>query len=318
MHFLDFEQPLEELYKILEDLQKSQHISPEVKNESIQLIESRIHETRQKLYQNLTPWQRVQVARHPERPYTLDYINAICSSFTELHGDRNFKDDKAIVGGLGIIDGQTYMIIGHQKGSDIKSRQYRNFGMPHPEGYRKALRLMKMAERYNMPILTLIDTPGAYPGIDAENRGQSQAIAQNLYEMAKMTTPIICVIIGEGASGGALGIGVGNVVAMFENTWYTVISPEACSAILWRTVDHKKDAATALKLTAEDALQLEVIEEILPEPVGGAHLNKAEAAATLKAFVQKELAKLKTMTKEELVTQRIERFNKLSKYHEVV
>lgn len=318
MHFLDFEQPLEELYKILEDLQKSQHISSEVKAESIQLIESRIEDTRKKLYENLTPWQRVQVARHPERPYTLYYIEQICSSFTELHGDRNFKDDKAIVGGLGIIDGQTVMIIGHQKGSDIKSRQYRNFGMPHPEGYRKALRLMKMAERFNMPIVTLIDTPGAYPGIDAENRGQSQAIAQNLYEMAKMTTPIISIIIGEGASGGALGIGVGNTVAMLENTWYTVISPEACSAILWRTVDHKKDAAQALKLTPQDALQLEVIEEILKEPIGGAHLDPATTAQTIKTFILKELSKFKTYTPEQLVEQRINRFNKLSKYNEVI
>lgn len=318
MHFLDFEQPLEELYKILEDLQKSQHISQEVKTESIQLIEARIEDTRKNLYENLTPWQRVQVARHPERPYTLYYIEQICSSFTELHGDRNFKDDKAIVGGLGIIDGQTVMIIGHQKGSDIKSRQYRNFGMPHPEGYRKALRLMKMAERFNMPIVTLIDTPGAYPGIDAENRGQSQAIAQNLYEMAKMTTPIISVIIGEGASGGALGIGVGNTVAMLENTWYTVISPEACSAILWRTVDFKKEAAQALKLTPQDALQLEVIEEVLPEPIGGAHLNPAATAVTLKEFILKELAKFKKYTAEELVEQRINRFNKLSKYNEII
>jgi acetyl-CoA carboxylase carboxyl transferase subunit alpha len=315
MHFLDFEQPLEELYKILDDVQNS-HLESEAKQESVNMLLNRIAETRQKLYENLTAWQRVQVARHPERPYTLYYIKQLCSEFTELHGDRNFKDDKAIVGGLGIMDGQTVMFIGQQKGTDIKSRQYRNFGMPNPEGYRKALRLMKMAERFDIPIVTLIDTPGAFPGIDAENRGQAQAIAQNLYEMAKLTTPVICVVIGEGASGGALGIGVGNTVAMLENTWYTVISPEACSAILWRTADQKMVAAEALKLTANDALALGVIEEIIAEPIGGAHLKPQIAAENLRTFLHKEIKRLRTMTAEELVAQRIDRFSKLGRYNE--
>lgn len=316
MHFLDFEQPLEELHKILDDVQNSPHLDPEAKAESVNMLTQRIAQTRQKIYENLTAWQRVQVARHPERPYTLYYIKQLCSEFTELHGDRNFRDDKAIVGGLGIMDGQTVMFIGQQKGNDIKSRQYRNFGMPNPEGYRKALRLMKMAERFDMPIVTLIDTPGAFPGIDAENRGQAQAIAQNLYEMAKLTCPVICVVIGEGASGGALGIGVGNTVAMLENTWYTVISPEACSAILWRTADQKMIAAEALKLTAKDALEIGVIEEIIPEPIGGAHINPALTAENLRLFLHKEINKLKGLSKTELVNQRIAKFAKLSKYNE--
>jgi len=317
MHFLDFEQPIEELYRILDEVQKSQHLDEEAKAESVKMLRQRITETRERIYTNLTPWQRVQVARHPERPYSLYYIEKMCSQFTELHGDRNYKDDKAIIGGLGILEGQTVMFVGHQKGSDLKARQYRNFGMPNPEGYRKALRLMKMAERFDIPVVCLIDTPGAFPGIDAENRGQAQAIAQNLYEMAKLTTPVVCVVIGEGASGGALGIGVGNTVAMLENTWYTVISPEACSAILWRNVEHKIEAAEALHLTAKDALELGVIEEIIPEPIGAAHLHPETVAANLKAFLQREIARLKTLSREELVAQRIEKFARLGKYEEL-
>lgn len=314
MHFLDFEQPLEELYKLLDDVKNNQALDEQSKNENISLLEKQIESTRQKLYENLTAWQRVQVARHPERPYMLYYISQMCDQFTELHGDRSFRDDKAIVGGLGILNGQTVMFVGHQKGENLKARQYRNFGMPYPEGYRKALRLMKMAERFQIPVVSLIDTIGAYPGIEAENRGQAQAIAQNLFEMAQLQTPIIAIIIGEGASGGALGIGIGNRVLMMENTWYTVISPEACSAILWRSAEHKVKAAEALKLTATDALNLGVIDRIIPEPVGGAHVNPSQAAASLKEVIIEELAALKPLDTDTLVEQRIAKFTAMGKF----
>jgi acetyl-CoA carboxylase carboxyl transferase subunit alpha len=278
---------------------------------SIPELEKKIASTRKKIYSNLTGWQRVQLSRHPERPYTLYYINQICSRFVEMHGDRCFADDKAMVGGIGSLDNMTVMFVGQQKGENTKMRQYRNFGMPNPEGYRKALRMFKTAERFNIPVVCLIDTPGAFPGIEAEDRGQAEAIARNLFEMARLRVPIVCVIIGEGASGGALGIGVGNRVLMMENTWYTVISPESCSTILWRTVDNKKQAADALKLTAENALELGIIDEIIPEPLGGAHANPEEMAKTLKRILKKEIAALQKMTPEELVADRIEKFSKM-------
>ncbi len=314
MHFLDFEQPLEELQKLIQDIQKNESLDAASKSESLQTLQRQYQSQQQQIYANLSPWQKVQVARHPERPYSFFYINQISSQFTELHGDRNFRDDKAMIGGLGIIEGQTVMFVGHQKGDNIKTRQYRNFGMPNPEGYRKALRLMRMAERFAIPVICLIDTPGAYPGIEAEERGQSQAIAQNLFEMAKLQTPIISIIIGEGASGGALGIGVGNRVLMLENTWYTVISPEACAAILWRSSEHKIKAADALKLTANDALQLGIIDKIIPEPLGGAHQNPAAAAALLKTEILAQLAQLQTLSNTELVAQRIAKYEAMGQF----
>ena len=262
-------------------------------------------------------WQRVQLSRHPERPYTLHYIDKICKNFTELHGDRNFKDDKAIVGGIGKINDQSCVIIGHQKGVNTKLRQYRNFGMANPEGYRKALRLMKLAERFCMPVICLIDTPGAYPGLEAEERGQAEAIARNLFEMAQLKTPILCYVIGEGASGGALGIGLGDKVFMFENTWYSVISPESCSSILWKNWDHKEEAAEALKLTAEDMLSLGLVDEIIKEPLGGAHTDLEKMAKTLRLHIKKELANLMPMDKDELIQNRIDKYSKMGRFHEL-
>jgi acetyl-CoA carboxylase carboxyl transferase subunit alpha len=311
MIFLDFEKPVEELYTQLQELKKDASEEDDDKQAQIAALEKKIASTRKKIYSNLTGWQRVQLSRHPERPYTLYYINHICSRFIEMHGDRCFADDKAMVGGIGSLDNMTVMFVGQQKGENTKMRQYRNFGMPNPEGYRKALRLFKTAERFNIPVVCLIDTPGAFPGIEAEDRGQAEAIARNLFEMARLRVPIVCVIIGEGASGGALGIGVGNKVLMMENTWYTVISPESCSTILWRTVDNKKQAADALKLTAENALELGIIDEIIPEPLGGAHANPEEMAKTLKRVLKKEIAALQKMTPEELVADRIEKFSKM-------
>jgi acetyl-CoA carboxylase carboxyl transferase subunit alpha len=311
MIFLDFEKPVEELYTQLQELKKDAAEEDDDKQAQIAALEKKIASTRKKIYSNLTGWQRVQLSRHPERPYTLYYINHICSRFIEMHGDRCFADDKAMVGGIGSLDNMTVMFVGQQKGENTKMRQYRNFGMPNPEGYRKALRLFKTAERFNIPVVCLIDTPGAFPGIEAEDRGQAEAIARNLFEMARLRVPIVCVIIGEGASGGALGIGVGNKVLMMENTWYTVISPESCSTILWRTVDNKKQAADALKLTAENALELGIIDEIIPEPLGGAHANPEEMAKTLKRVLKKEIAALQKMTPEELVADRIEKFSKM-------
>ena len=311
MIFLDFEKAVEELYNQLQELKKDASEEDDDKQAEISALEKKIASTRKKIYSNLTGWQRVQLSRHPERPYTLYYLSQICSRFVEMHGDRCFADDKAMVGGIGSLDNMTVMFVGQQKGENTKMRQYRNFGMPNPEGYRKALRMFKTAERFNIPVVCLIDTPGAFPGIEAEDRGQAEAIARNLLEMARLRVPIVCVIIGEGASGGALGIGVGNRVLMMENTWYTVISPESCSTILWRTVDNKKQAADALKLTAENALELGIIDEIIPEPLGGAHANPEEMAKILKKVLKKEIAALQKMTPEELVADRIEKFSKM-------
>lgn len=313
MMFLDFEKPIEELYEQLAELKKTAELNTEVEalNSAVAALEKKIVDTRKAIYSNLTGWQKVQLSRHPNRPYTLFYINQICTNFVEMHGDRCYKDDKAIVGGIAKIDKQSVMIIGQQKGVDLKMRQYRNFGMPNPEGYRKALRLMKTAERLGLPVICLIDTPGAFPGIEAEERGQAEAIARNLFEMAKLRVPIICVVIGEGASGGALGIGVGNKVFMMENTWYTVISPESCSTILWRNLDHKIEAAEQLKLTAEHALEFGIIDGIIKEPIGGAHLFREEAAQLLKRFLKKELNAIINIPADELVRTRIEKYSKM-------
>ena len=278
-------------------------------NNLLSEIEEKIQVAKKQIYSTLTPWQRVQLSRHPDRPYTLDYINAITdNTFIELHGDRNVKDDKAMVGGFGTVDGKTIMFIGQQKGNNTKSRQYRNFGMPNPEGYRKALRLMKLAEKFNKPIVTFIDTPGAYPGLEAEERGQGEAIARNLYEMSILKVPVICIIIGEGASGGALGIGVGDKVLMLENTWYSVISPESCSSILWRNWDNKEKAANALKLTATDMLSLKLIDGIIKEPAGGAHRNPEEIFATVKKEINMQLGGLLKVTATDRVNNRIDKF----------
>jgi acetyl-CoA carboxylase carboxyl transferase subunit alpha len=311
MIFLDFEKEVEDLYNQLQELKKDASEDDAEKQAEIAALEKNIISTRKKIYSKLSGWQRVQLSRHPERPYTLYYLNQICSRFVEMHGDRCFKDDKAIVGGIGSIDNMTVMFVGHQKGENTKMRQYRNFGMPNPEGYRKALRLFKTAERFGIPVVCLIDTPGAFPGIEAEERGQAEAIARNLFEMARLKVPIVCVVIGEGASGGALGIGVGNRILMLENTWYTVISPESCSTILWRTVDNKKQAAEALKLTADDALHLGIIDEIIDEPLGGAHSNPEEMAKILKKVLKKELLTLSKYSPEELIKDRIDKFSKM-------
>ncbi|HYG53046.1 MAG TPA: acetyl-CoA carboxylase carboxyltransferase subunit alpha, partial [Flavobacteriales bacterium] len=269
------------------------------------------------IYNNLTPWQRVQVSRHPERPYSLAYIEYITGgTFQELHGDRTVKDDKAMVGGFGLVNGQSVMFVGHQKGINLKMRQYRNFGMANPEGYRKALRLFRLAEKFNKPIVTLIDTPGAFPGLEAEERGQGEAIARNIYEMMRLKVPVICIILGEGASGGALGIGVGDKVLMLENTWYSVISPESCSSILWRSWEHKEKAANALKLTPEDMLKNKLIDGVIKEPLGGAHSNHEGAFELVKKEIVKQLAKLKKIKPEELVEKRMEKFMAMGVFNE--
>ncbi len=280
----------------------------------IEELENKIKAKRKEIYGNLTPWQKVQLSRHPERPYTLFYIEQMCGKFIELHGDRYFGDDKAIVGGLAEIDGHSVMIIGQQKGTNTKTRQYRNFGMANPEGYRKALRLMKMAERFKFPVVTLIDTPGAFPGIEAEERGQAEAIARNLFEMAQLEVPIICIVIGEGASGGAIGIGLGDKVYMLENTWYSVISPESCSSILWRSWDYKEQAAEALKLTADDMLSFGLIDGIIKEPLGGAHTAPEEMAAILKEHILKALSKLEKLTPGKLIDARIKKYSSMGVY----
>ena len=313
MIFLDFEEPIELLHGELERLKKNAEEEDEAVQAEITALEKKIINTRKKIYSKLTGWQRVQLSRHPERPYTMYYLKEMCSRFVEMHGDRCFKDDKAIVGGIGNLDNMTVMFVGHQKGENTKMRQYRNFGMANPEGYRKALRLFKTAERFGIPIVCLIDTPGAFPGIEAEERGQAEAIARNLFEMAQLTVPIVCVIIGEGASGGALGIGVGNRVLMLENTWYTVISPESCSTILWRTIEYKKEAAEQLKLTAKDALELGIIDEIINEPVGGAHSNREDMAKVLKRILKKEINALSKLSPEELIQQRIDKFSQMGR-----
>jgi acetyl-CoA carboxylase carboxyl transferase subunit alpha len=311
---LDFEKPIFELEEKLEEMKNlsdTLNIDSEIKK-----IEDKVKQLKESVYQGLTRWQRVQLARHPDRPYTLDYIYAITNNFVELHGDRSYKDDKAIVGGFASIDDHKVMILGHQKGRDTKSNLYRNFGMPNPEGYRKALRLMKLAEKFDKPVITMVDTPGAYPGLEAEERGQAEAIARNLFEMSRLKVPIIVVIIGEGASGGALGIGVGDRILMFENCWYSVISPESCSSILWRSWDYKEQAAEALKLTAPDLLEQKLIDKIIPEPMGGAHKDLDKAAATLKEALIEELTNLKKIKTDKLIEQRLEKFGKMGAYVE--
>ncbi len=317
MNYLDFEKPIFELEKKIDELRKldigdNKVLAPEIKR-----LESRVEELRDSIFQNLTRWQRVQLARHPDRPYTLDYIYKITERFMELHGDRSFGDDKAIVGGLGTINGQSVMIIGQQKGRDTKSRQYRNFGMPNPEGYRKALRLMKLAEKFGVPIVTLLDTPGAFPGLEAEERGQAEAIARNLKEMAMLKVPLISIVIGEGASGGAIGIGMGNEVYMMENTWYSVISPESCSSILWKTWDYKEQAADALKLTAEDLIELKIIDGIIKEPKGGAHRDHDAAAELVKAQILDSLMRLSVLSPAELIDQRIAKYSQMGHWTSV-
>ena len=309
--FLDFEKPIKDL---IDEIEKLKHASEHKKidySEMIKQLEQQIFERRKQITQNLNSWQRVQLSRHPDRPYTLKYIDKMATDFVELFGDRNVKDDKAMVGGFCSLDGETVMIIGQQKGINTKMRQLRNFGMANPEGYRKALRLMKLAEKFNKPVVTLIDTPGAYPGLEAEERGQGEAIARNIYEMIRLKVPVICVIIGEGASGGALGIGVGDKVLMLENSWYSVISPENCSTILWRSWEQKEIAAEQLKLTADNMLKFELIDGIIPEPDGGAHWDYDEAAQMVKSYIKPVLQQLKQVPVEERIKQRIEKFGKM-------
>lgn len=308
MIFLEFEKPIQELYEELDKLKAIQEKGKADVSQSIAELEERIVAERKKLYANLTGWQKVQVSRHMERPYTLFYVQNMCTDWTEMHGDRAFGDDKAIVGGFASLEGRTVMFIGHQKGINTKMRQYRNFGMANPEGYRKALRLMKTAEKLGKPIVTFIDTPGAFPGIEAEERGQAEAIARNIREMFMLKVPVICVIVGEGASGGAIGIGVGDRVFMLENTWYSVISPESCSSILWRSWDYKEIAAEALKLTADEMLKNKLIDGIIPEPVGAAHNDPAAMAAILKEKLIQTLDELDKLNPEERIEQRIEKF----------
>ncbi|MFT5217346.1 MAG: acetyl-CoA carboxylase carboxyl transferase subunit alpha [Glaciecola sp.] len=317
MEYLEFELPIKELE---EQLQKCELIGEESDvdvTETCKQIEKKLVEAKKDIYKNLTAWQRVQMSRHPNRPYTLDYIKAIFGdSFLELHGDRNFKDDKAMIGGLGKIGDQSYMFIGQQKGYNTKTRQYRNFGMANPEGYRKALRLMKTAEKFGIPVVTLIDTPGAYPGLEAEERGQGEAIARNILEMTRLKVPIIVVIIGEGASGGALGIGVGDKVLMLENTWYSVISPESCSSILWRSWEFKEQAAEVLKLTAKDMKKMKLVDEIVKEPIGGAHKDRETTFITVRDAIEKSYNEFKNLSPKELVKQRMDKYSQMGVYKE--
>jgi len=311
---LDFEKPVYELEQKLDEMKKS--AGGLTIDKEIAKIEVKVAQLKEELYRDLSRWQRVQLARHPDRPFTLDYIEMMTIDYIELHGDRHYGDDKAIVGGFANLDNHKVMIIGHQKGRDTKSNVYRNFGMANPEGYRKALRLMKLAEKFNKPVVTMLDTPGAYPGIEAEERGQAEAIAKNLFEMSKLRVPIIVAIIGEGASGGALGIGVGDRILMLENCWYSVISPESCSSILWRSWDYKEQAAEALKLTAEDLLEQKIIDRIIPEPLGGAHKNPQAAALNLKEALIEELDKLVKIKTDKLIESRIEKFGRMGEYVE--
>ncbi len=315
MEYLDFEKPIEELEI---NLKKCYEIAEETGIDAgCKKIEKEIEKKQKEIFKNLTPWQRVQLSRHPNRPFTLDYIKALTGdTFIELHGDRNFADDKAMIGGLGKIGDQSYMFIGMQKGRNTKERQFRNFGMANPEGYRKALRLMKMAEKFNIPVITIIDTPGAYPGIEAEERGQGEAIARNILEMTKLETPIITIIVGEGASGGALGIGVGDRVFMLENTWYSVISPESCSSILWRSWEFKETAAEQLKLTAPDMKKLGLIDAIIEEPIGGAHRKPEETYQAVANKIIETYDELKNLSKDELVKQRMEKYAKMGEFSE--
>jgi len=308
MMLLDFEKPIAELETKLADMKQLADGSDDSVKKAIQALEKKIFELKKETFENLTGWQRVQLSRHPDRPYALDYIYEITSDFIELHGDRNVGDDKAMIGGLGTIDGQTFMLIGQQKGRNTKQRQMRNFGMANPEGYRKALRLMKIAEKFNKPIVTFIDTPGAFPGLEAEERGQGEAIARNLKEMFMLKVPVICIIIGEGASGGALGIAIGDRVFMLENTWYSVISPESCSSILWRSWDFKEQAAEVLKLTAKDMKALKLIDGIVAEPLGGAHTDIKWMASKVKSTILETFAQLKSLTVEDLINKRVDKF----------
>ncbi|MDG1381196.1 MAG: acetyl-CoA carboxylase carboxyltransferase subunit alpha [Flavobacteriales bacterium] len=312
MNYLDFEEPIRLLQEQLDQAQDIDGQGQVDMQSTLTDLEQKMAEVRQEIYANLTPWQRVQVSRHPDRPYTLDHIHALTEGrFLEMHGDRNCKDDKAMVGGLGMIDDLPVMFVGQQKGANTKLRQYRNFGMANPEGYRKALRLMKLAEKFNRPVVCLIDTPGAYPGLEAEERGQGEAIARNILEMMQLRVPVICVVIGEGASGGALGIGIGDRVLMMEHTWYSVISPESCSSILWRSWDHKIEAAEALKLTAEDMMGNKLIDGIIPEPLGGAHIDRDTAFANVKNEILKHLRKLRVMNPDKRIDARIRKFSSM-------
>ncbi len=317
MEYLDFEQPIADLEKKIKELSELSVADDEVLSPEIKRLEKRVDELRESIFTNLTRWQRVQLARHPDRPYTQDYIYKMCDNFVEIHGDRYHSDDKAIVGGFATIDGQSVVIMGHQKGRDTKSRKFRNFGMANPEGYRKAYRLMKLGEKFDIPVITLLDTPGAYPGLEAEERGQAEAIAKNLKMMATLKVPIISVVIGEGASGGAIGIGMGNEVYMMENTWYSVISPESCSSILWKTWDYKEQAAAVLKLTAPDLKEMNVVDGIIEEPLGGAHRNPDQSAAAVKEQLLDSLGRLKEMSKEELVENRIDKYSRMGEWKEV-
>lgn len=309
MEYLDFELPLKELEDQLEKCNEIRKESKVDVKDTYKNLKAKIEQTKKNIYSNLSPWQRVQLSRHPSRPYTLDYINALTEgNFLELHGDRNISDDKAMIGGLGKINNQSFMFIGQQKGNNIKTRQYRNFGMANPEGYRKALRLMKSAEKFKIPIITLIDTPGAYPGIEAEEKGQAEAIARNLFEMFSLKTQIICIVIGEGASGGALGIGIGDKVMMLENTWYSVISPESCSSILWRSWDFKEKAAEALKLTPQDMKKNKLIDKIIKEPLGGAHQNREKVFNTVKNEILESFKELKSISTSSLLKKRSDRY----------
>lgn len=318
MEYLDFELPLKELK---DQLDKCNVIGDESKvdvRDTSKKLKEKIELMKKKIYLNISPWQRVQLSRHPSRPYTLDYINALTNnSFIELHGDRNIGDDKAMIGGLGKVDDQTFMFIGQQKGYNIKTRQYRNFGMANPEGYRKALRLMKLAEKFNIPIVTMVDTPGAYPGIEAEEKGQAEAIARNLYEMFNLKTQIIVIVIGEGASGGALGIGIGDKIMMLENTWYSVISPESCSSILWRSWDFKEEAANVLKLTPSDMKENKLIDKIIKEPLGGAHQNREKVFNTVKKEIINSFNDLKKKKTKDLLENRLHRFTEMGVYKEL-
>jgi acetyl-CoA carboxylase carboxyl transferase subunit alpha len=317
MEYLDFELPIKDLEDQLEKCQIIGEESAVDVTETCNQIQIKLKEARKEIYTNLTPWQRVQLSRHPNRPYTLDYVRALCDgTFLELHGDRTVGDDKAMIGGLGKIGDQSYMIIGQQKGYNTKTRQYRNFGMANPEGYRKALRLMKMAEKFGIPVLSFIDTPGAYPGIEAEERGQGEAIARNLLEMARLQVPIIVFIIGEGASGGALGIGVGDRVMMLENSWYSVISPESCSSILWRSWEYKEKAADALKLTAKDMKKMTLIDEIIKEPMGGAHSDREQMFQIVKKKIEKTYEELAELPVKTLIKERMDKYSNMGVYQE--
>lgn len=311
MQYLDFEKPIIDLENKIKELSDLSIADDDVLSPEIKRLKKRVDELRLSIFSNLTRWQRVQLARHPERPYSLDYIYEITNDFVELHGDRKHSDDKAIVSGLATIDNQSVMIIGHQKGRDTKSRKYRNFGMPNPEGYRKAHRLMKLAEKFDIPVVTLLDTPGAFPGLEAEERGQAEAIAQNLKLMSSLEVPIISIVIGEGASGGALGIGIGDEIYMMENTWYSVISPESCSSILWKTWDYKEQAAAVLRLTPGDLKELRVIDGILDEPLGGAHRDFDFCAEQIKKQILKSLKRLGKISKEKLVSKRIDKYSEM-------